>query len=252
MPRRSVPGSGRQRYAVVVTLLVVLLGVALISLSPLALGIFHGATTQWERLSFIGQTYGAASAIISVLALVGVVLTLGYQARETKRAREETRRQAISDLLKMAMEDSDLDECWGPVPAPDDQKSRKQQLYSNMIIAAWEMSYETGATPEHRLRYNANEMFSGEVGRTFWRNSRESRLSTSANRHERRFHQILDEEYQRVVGAQQADTSGITPLTGDKRRARIKAQHVAWFAAGGVVTGIACWLRHRTGVSSNA
>jgi uncharacterized membrane protein len=246
MPRPSVPRPGRQRYAVVVTLLVVLLGVALISLSPLALGVFHGATAQWERLSFIGQTYGAASAIISVLALVGVVLTLGYQARETKRAREETRRQAIADLLKMAMEDPDLDECWGPVPAPDDQKSRKQQLYTNMIIATWEMSYETGATPEHQLRYNANEMFSGEVGRTFWRNSRESRLSTSANRRERRFHQILDEEYQRTVGTEQTGSYGTTPVTMSKPQARVDARHIAWFAAGGIVTGMACWLRHRT------
>lgn len=223
-----------------------MLGVTLISLSPLALGIFQGATAQWERLSFIGQTYGAASAIISVLALVGVVLTLGYQARETKRAREETRRQAIADLLKMAMEDPDLDECWGPVPAPDDQKSRKQQLYTNMIIAAWEMSYETGATPEQRVRYNANEMFRGEVGRTFWRNSRESRLSTSANRRERRFHQVLDEEYQRIIGAQQADSSEITPLIKGKGRVTVNARRVVWFAAGGIVTGMACWLRHRT------
>jgi hypothetical protein len=59
----SLSRSGRQRYSVVVTLLVVLLGVALISLSPLALGVFHGATAQWERLSFIGQTYGAASGL---------------------------------------------------------------------------------------------------------------------------------------------------------------------------------------------
>lgn len=249
MQRRTVPRSGHRRSAVAATLLVVLLGVALIGLSPLALGLFHGATTQWERLSFIGQTYGAASAIISVLALVGVVLTLGYQARETKRAREETRRQAIADLLKMAMEDPDLDECWGPVPASDNQKARKQQLYTNMIVAAWEMSYEMGATPERRLRYNANEMFSGEVGRTFWQNSRESRLSTSANRRERRFHQILDEEYQRIVGAQRAGGSGTAPLTTSKPQARVNAQHVAWFAAGGIVTGIACWLRHRTRLS---
>jgi hypothetical protein len=41
------------------------------------------------------KTYGAASAIISVLALVGIVLTLSYQAREAKLAREETRRQAV-------------------------------------------------------------------------------------------------------------------------------------------------------------
>jgi len=56
-----------------------------------------------------------------------------------------------------------------------------------------------GATPERRLRYNANEMFRGRVGREYWRNAGEGRTSTSANRYERRFHQILDEEYQKVA-----------------------------------------------------
>jgi uncharacterized membrane protein len=240
MLRRSINRIARRPNSVAITLLVVLLFIALISVSPLALGAFRGATTQWERLSFIGQTYGAASAIVSVLALVGVVLTLGYQARETKRAREETRRQAISDLLKMAMEDPELDECWGPIPSPDDPKSRKQQLYTNMIIAAWEMSYETGATPEHRLRYNAHEMFSGEVGRTFWRNSRENRLSTSANRRERRFHQILDEEYQRAIVGQ----SGSHPETHGQRRSRQRlhavVRRLALLVTGAALSAIIC------------
>lgn len=205
------PGGGRPTRLPIgaVTLLIALLAVSLIGISPLALGLFHGATTQWERLSFIGQTYGAASAVISVLALVGVVLTLIYQARETKRAREETRRQAIGDLLKMAMDDPDLDECWGPVPEPDDPKNRKQQLYTNMIVAAWEMSFEMGAIPEHRLRYASNEMFRGRVGREYWRNAREGRISTSANRRERRFHQILDEEYQKIVGPEDSIPSAL-------------------------------------------
>ena len=168
--------SGRPRAsrlsAMTVMSLVALLGIGLIGLSPLALRFFHGATVQWERLSFIGQTYGAASAVISVLALAGVVVTLNYQARETKRAREETRRQAISDLLRMAMNDPDLDECWGPVPAPDDPKSRKQLLYTNMIIAAWAMSYETGATPEQRLTTPTNssaDQWAGSTGGTLVR-----------------------------------------------------------------------------------
>src|SRR5881227_922280 len=96
-------------------LLIAMTAVALIGVSPIALGVFNGDTRHWERLSFIGQTYGAASALISVLALVGIVVTLTYQAREVKLSREEARRQAIGDLLKMAMEDTDLDECWGPV-----------------------------------------------------------------------------------------------------------------------------------------
>lgn len=75
-----------------------------------------------------------------------------------------------------------------------------------MIVAAWEMSFEMGVTPERRLRYNANEMFSGRVGREYWRSAREGRISTSANRRERRFHQILDEEYQKVISC----GSGVT------------------------------------------
>jgi hypothetical protein len=177
-----------------------------------------------------------------------VVLTLNYQARETKRAREETRRQAISDLLRMAMNDPDLDECWGPVPAPDDPKSRKQQLYTNMIVAAWALSYETGATPEPRLRYNANELFRGPVGRQYWRNARESRLSTSANRRERRFHKILDEEYWRVVDSSplRSPAVGEPGLTSKDRRAL--ASRLLWVTAGAGLTAIVCrlaWKRHR-------
>jgi uncharacterized membrane protein len=194
-------GYRKDRLTTVVLLLIAVTAVALIGISPVALGVFHGATGKWERLSFIGQTYGAASAIVSVLALVGIVLTLSYQAREAKLAREETRRQAVSDLLKMAMEDPDLDECWGPVPAPDDPKTRKQLLYTNVIVSEWALSFETGALPEFRLRAIANEMFQGRVGRDYWESAREVRLSTSAGRRERRFHGILDEEYERAQPA---------------------------------------------------
>jgi hypothetical protein len=93
-----------------------------------------------------------------VLALLGGVVTLRFQARETKLAREEARRQAISDLLKMAMDDPDLDECWGPVPPPADAKIRKQQLYTNMIVSEWATSFETKALREPRLRHIANEI----------------------------------------------------------------------------------------------
>lgn len=191
-------GSHGNRLTVVVLLLITMAAVAMIGFSPIVLGVFHGATDKWERLSFIGQTYGAASAIISVLALVGIVLTLSHQAREAKLAREETRRQAVSDLLKMAMEDPDLDECWGPVPEPDDPKTRKQLLYTNMIVSEWALSFETGALPEVRLRAIANEMFQGQVGRDYWASAREIRRATYTGRRERRFHEILDEEYQRT------------------------------------------------------
>lgn len=197
--RRSNPGSSRTFNAVTL-LLIVVAAVGAIGVSPIALGLFHGATSRWERLSFIGQTYGAASAVISVLALVGVVATFAFQAKEIKRAREETRRQANVDLLEMAMHDPDLDECWGPLPSPSDARTRKQQLYVNMIVSEWSMSFEIGILPERRLRRISREMFQGTPGRDYWRRVRELRLSTSESRRRRRFHEILDEEYTRVLG----------------------------------------------------
>jgi uncharacterized membrane protein len=76
MPRRS--GHRNGALTTIFLLITTVVAVALIGISPIALGSFHGATRKWERLSFIGQTYGAASAIVSVLALVGIVLTLSY------------------------------------------------------------------------------------------------------------------------------------------------------------------------------
>lgn len=199
MPRVRTSAASRSLTAVAL----LLLSIALIGVSPGVLGAFPGGRDNWERLSFIGQTYGAATAVVSAAALIGVVGTLAYQAREVKRARDETRRQAISDLLRMAWHDPELDECWGPVPEDHDAKTRKQQLYTNMVIAEWEMSFETKALPERRLRAIASEMFEGRVGRQYWTTARDLRLSTSANRMERRFHEILDEEYWRTrpIGA---------------------------------------------------
>lgn len=164
-------------------------------LSPLALGLFMGESGEWERLSLIGQTYGAVSALIAVFALVGIVATLVFQARENRRAVLESRRQAMNDLLRMAMDDPDLDECWGPVPQPSVPKIRKQQLYLNMIVTQWAVSFETGAMPDTRLRAIAEEMFSAAPGRAFWDRAGPKRMNRAGNAKQRRFTQILDEAY---------------------------------------------------------
>jgi hypothetical protein len=233
MPRR-IGNRGASRVLVAVTLLlIVLLAVGLIAVSPVALGLFEGPTDEWERLSFIGQTYGAATAVLSVLALIGVVVTLRLQARETKLGREEARRAAIGDLLRMAMEDPDLDECWGPVPAGEDAKVRRQQMYVNMIISEWQMSFETKALGETRLRAISREMFEGAAGRRFWSAARDVRIATSETKTARRFHEILDEEYQRALAAPAEEpSSGDKAPQGGQRRG--VGRTAAWTAAGGV------------------
>lgn len=177
---------------------IVLLAAGLVGLSPLALDVFQGEARYWERLSFIGQTYGAASALLSVVAIIGVIATLVYQAREVKVAREEARRAAMSDLLKMAMQDPDFNECWGPTGLDEPFTDQRQHMYVNLILSQWQVSFETGALGEKRLRVIAAEMFRGRVGRKFWADAREVRLATTENRRAQRFHQVLDEAYHSV------------------------------------------------------
>ncbi|GAA4920117.1 DUF6082 family protein [Streptomonospora salina] len=188
----------RTSLAVIVVLLVAV-AASLVGLSPLVLDVFRGGNSYWERLSFIGQTYGAASALLSVFAIIGVTATLVYQAREVKVAREEARRSAIGDLLKMAMEDPDFNECWGPTGLDEPFKDQRQHMYVNMVLSQWQTSYETGALGDKRLRAIAEEMFLGRVGRRFWEDTREIRMATSENRRARRFHEVLDEAYRNVA-----------------------------------------------------
>ncbi|GGV02175.1 hypothetical protein GCM10010182_19730 [Actinomadura cremea] len=188
----------RRRVTKLNVTLLAIVAIGLIGASPWALRVFDGSTAHWERLSFIGQTYGAASALVAAFALVGIVVTLIFQARETKIAREEARRIAIAELLKMAMDDPDLDEAWGPVPEGEDRKARRQLMYINMIVSEWQMSFETKALPETRLRAISREMFSGRPGRAFWQEARQVRMSTSETTRARHFHRILDEEYNRA------------------------------------------------------
>jgi len=127
-------GTGRVLVAVVFVCVAVLT-IGLIGASPFALAVFTGATRHWERLSFIGQTYGAASAVLSVLALIGVVVTLRIQAGESKTAREHAIRQSNIELVKMAMDDPVYNECWGPALALADETRQRQWVYVNLILS---------------------------------------------------------------------------------------------------------------------
>ncbi|GAA4938119.1 hypothetical protein GCM10023224_19150 [Streptomonospora halophila] len=245
MRRRVDRGAVGVRYLTTI-LIIVLASVVLVVASPLALTLFRGERSEWERLSFIGQTYGAVAALISVFALVGIVLTLVYQARDTHRAVEEARRQAMGELLRMAMDDPDLDACWGPVPRDEDPKVRKQQLYTNMIVSQWSSAFETGALPEARLRAVAAEMFGGEVGYAYWTEAREAPSMTEGTRSERRFVAILDEVYR---GTAPPAVGGSAPE--DASRATGRRCRRAWLAIGAAAVGsagaaaVGAWIHSR-------
>ncbi|MEV6985272.1 DUF6082 family protein [Sphaerisporangium sp. NPDC051017] len=182
------------------TVALVLLAVGLVVLSPLAVDLLDDGG-GWSRRSEIGQTYGAAAALISVFALVAITVSLVLQARDAKLAREQASRTTHNELMTMALDDPLYRECWGVFSAEKDENALRQQLYTNLIVSYWQTRFELGTFSETHLRHGATAIFSARPGRIFWRDAREARIRTSQTRKARRFHAIIDEEYNRAIAA---------------------------------------------------
>ena len=98
-----------RRLLLIITLTVGLIAVTgLVIFSPFALATLVHLKVNWLELSNIGQTYGAVSALLSSLALAGVIASLLYQSRSNKNAVEQRVRTLQFDLLRMAMTDPTL------------------------------------------------------------------------------------------------------------------------------------------------
>ncbi|GII89116.1 hypothetical protein Ssi03_71060 [Sphaerisporangium siamense] len=194
----SLPSARHLTTFLIVVLL--LLAVGLVVLSPLAVDLLDDGG-GWSRRSEIGQTYGAAAALISVFALAAITVSLVLQAREAKLAREQASRTTHNELITMALDEPLYRECWGVFSAEKDEKSLRQQLYTNLIVSYWQTRFELGTFSETHLRHGATAIFSANPGRVFWRDAREARIRTSQTRKARRFHAIIDEEYSRSIAA---------------------------------------------------
>ncbi|MEV4252498.1 DUF6082 family protein [Spirillospora sp. NPDC049652] len=197
--------------------MVIALAAGLVAFSPIALRAWAPRLGDWERLSWIGQTYGAASALLAVLALIGISVSLVLQARETKATREQAVRAVHTDLLRMAMEDEVYRRAWGPYFAAGDSERQRQHMYINLIVSNWQMRWGLRDLSEQHLRATAHVLLSGEPGQRFWAEGRELRLRAVNGRRERRFHQILDEEYQH---ARRDPARPHAPLPAEKTKAR--------------------------------
>jgi hypothetical protein len=224
-----------------VPVLFALLAVAtasLVAVSPLGLRAFAGPTGEWSRLSLIGQTYGAVSALIAGLALAGVAVTLVFQARETRRAADEGRRQAMADLLTMAMESPVLDACWGPPFHAGTDDERRQQIYLNLIVTQWGTAFRSGVLPAERLRGSAERMFLGAPGRAYWAVAGPARTAGAATRADRAFTAIMQEAYESALtrSPEPRSAPGVPDTGGDDRTGPGAGPVLlAAFAAGGAL-----------------
>lgn len=173
------------------------LALAAVLLSPFALGLLNVRGVDWDRLSAIGQTYGAASALLSGLALGGVALSVLLQVTANRRDRIQLARGLHLELTRMALDDPTLLECWGGAPVEEDER---QLVYINLIVSYWQARWDTGASGEAEIRRFAADLFKAEIGRRFWRRHGANRIAGQAgSRRRRRPLHLMDQEYRRAI-----------------------------------------------------
>ena len=200
-PRSGIAHNRNIGLAIAMTAVAV---VVVILLSPLLLrqlGRIGGV--DWVRLSYIGQTYGAASATLSALAVGGVAISLFLQARQARATNIQMVRDYQRELIKMALENPNLYlPCLRPVGLSDiGVDDIRQNLYSNLRMSYAQMGYEVGTISEAALRRDFLEgIFQGAVGRECWSHSRERWYLDTRSR-ARRFWGIVDDEYEKAVAS---------------------------------------------------
>lgn len=197
--------SHRVALALGATALTIALLIAVI-LSPLALRRFGTSTKiNWSQLSNIGQTYGAVSALLTAMALAGVVASLLFQARDIRIAREQAERTFHNELIRMTMDDPLYMAAVGypwDMPIPPDQDRIREYLFIHLWVSYWESFYLIGAMQEYTLRRVCeHELFRGRAGREYWEQAKNGRFLYAKGRHLRRFNEILDESYHRAIAS---------------------------------------------------
>jgi hypothetical protein len=243
------------RYGLLIALTAVacLIAISLVAFSPLALIGLEGLRKDWGKLSSIGQTYGAISAIASSLALGGVVVSLLYQARAGHTAREQSIRTLQQQLIRMEMEDPTLMTAigapWG-LPIPAESTQIRAHLFIHMWASFWAGNYVVGEMTAPALRKVArSELFNSSAGRTYWATIRENVLSTNEGKY-RRYAQIVDEEYQEVMAsnAPVADPVRITDCIDDSVPLRKRELQQYALIGAALITGVLAGreFNHRT------
>ena len=136
------------------------------------------------------------STFISSVALVGVAISLLLQARQLRAAQLQVSRAAQSDLIAMALTNSQLvSEALGE----PDPNSFAKSVYINWRFKYMELSYSVGALSATAVSNQAAMMFDAEFPRHWWAVAREHYRLEAATKSEQEFVAIVDEAFRRAA-----------------------------------------------------
>jgi hypothetical protein len=165
--------------------------------APLGLEWVASFKRNWSVLGNVGQAYGGISALISAIALAGVVGSLLVQNRQHALDRITSVRGRQAQLYATVREDPGL---YWPILGGDfishSYSSVRRQTFRVEVLQHFSAGYETGLISEDSLRNEVfPQLFRYEEARQFWELSWSKSGTT---RRGREFTRIGNEELSRV------------------------------------------------------
>src|SRR5262245_37780598 len=177
-------GWGVVRASVVVMAIVT--GLAAIVVSPLLFRALAQYATGWTDMANVGEAYGGIAALLSGLALGGVVISLLLQWRQNSANRTVAIRQHHVELIKLGIQEPLLFERMSG--ATIDRKTVVLQMHANLWIGHWAMLWDLKYCDEGQLRHMVGRFFGVDsVARDWWL-AHGPMWSTRWTQRRRRFH----------------------------------------------------------------
>jgi uncharacterized protein DUF6082 len=178
-PRAPIRGQAHHAVRVLALCVAALLIAAGMLVSPVLFArVLRATGVSSTELSNAGQAYGGISAVLTLVALGGVIYTTALQIQDQRESRLEANRNLHSDLMKFAIEHPGFLEIWGSWVGEDPLASRKI-AYANLIVTYWWHEYLVGVVRQEELLENFTYFFGGPVGRDYWSGARSYWTSTT-------------------------------------------------------------------------
>lgn len=153
---------------------------------------------DWAVLSEIGQAFGVISAMISAIALLGIVRSLYLQRQQTNIAQYQAVRGLGTELLQLALREPRYLAPWG-IAVADDTKAAQDRAYHILVFAYFKMAFVVGLLREIELEFTTREAFTHQSVRAFWEHARTIYLADTSNDRAHQFATIVETAYASAV-----------------------------------------------------
>ncbi|TYB71236.1 hypothetical protein FXF51_02015 [Nonomuraea sp. PA05] len=175
--------------------------------SPFALDRLADATgVNWALLADVGDAYGSAVALLTATSILVLAVSVAFQARAARISSETTVRMLHVEMMRFAIEDPSLMQMEGSMwdGTEEGLEEMRRWAYTNMQLALLRSFYALKETTTEALRMQASARFRSRMGREHWEVNRTWFRASERNHHDRRFGEIVEEEYQKAVQAGEA------------------------------------------------